>query len=1040
MVLGAASLFERVQWTRSSHAPPPAPIPLLDTITEAWTRAYAPGNPAALLRRLAWDDLDPDAVRRALATADPEIPDSAAAWTSWIDRYLAACLEPNGGIDANRAEAPFVDVLWPALQAASRELETRTSLRSRARLAPAAVRELGFQLLKDLTAHCELALLDAFRHQEGSATEDPSSRDRYQRFVRSMRTGGLARLFEAHPVLARHVSLLLEAWVTTSAELLTRLDADVAAIEEAFGAAAERVIDIAPALSDPHNGRRRVVKLTFESGLVLLYKPRDLRLDQVFAEFLVELAALGLSPAPSAAATLPCDGYGWVEFVAREDIPGREHAADWYRRAGALLCIAHLLRGRDLHMENVVATARGPVLIDLELLLQPVSAREQAGSGSAPDGTQRPAGASCLTTGFVSDLHTSAEGTLFDVGGLRGDGEGRTPVNRRVWTGLGSDAISYTTRPEFRIDPLNRPVCGGEPLAAEDHVDDILAGFEGAYRLIHRRREEIVRPGGALDRFAGRTTRVIGRPTDQYAAMLHLLAAPRYQQSGVLRSVTLDALNRAFVTADTKPPLWPLAQEERQDLERLDVPVFHARTDERAVYHGTRQVVPEQFAASGLDAARQRIASMDDADMDVQLSALQRALWDPLDARFETPLVLPSPPHGTSLPPGAEVVAHALWIAEEMAREGLEPEGTTRTTDFHLYDGRLGPALFHAAVAATTGDAAFRALALAAVDRLAAVMESDAPAAPLGICSGDGSLIYATTCIGRLLGESSPAELAGRLAERITADRIEADDVLDVSGGAAGAALALLAFHQHSGDPHALAGAIACGERLLASAQHDGAECSWTAADGRRYVGFAHGAAGIAVALIRLFRATGRQDFLAAAAGAHRFERRLYQKAAANWPVAAGDDGGPGEMMTAWCHGAPGMALARSLAATSLQDASLLADVTAALKTTAAVPVRLDDHLCCGSMGRCDVLLTAGETLRAPAAVEAAWRIALAVVGRAAAEGRYRLTSRGYEFRAFDAGFFRGLSGIGYQLLRLAAPSRLPSILAFELPSTASRS
>jgi lantibiotic modifying enzyme len=145
-------------------------------------------------------------------------------------------------------------------------------------------------------------------------------------------------------------------------------------------------------------------------------------------------------------------------------------------------------------------------------------------------------------------------------------------------------------------------------------------------------------------------------------------------------------------------------------------------------------------------------------------------------------------------------------------------------------------------------------------------------------------------------------------------------------------------------------------------------------------------------------------------------------------------------MMTAWCHGAPGMALARSLAATSLQDASLLADVTAALKTTAAVPVRLDDHLCCGSMGRCDVLLTAGETLRAPAAVEAAWRIALAVVGRAAAEGRYRLTSRGYEFRAFDAGFFRGLSGIGYQLLRLAAPSRLPSILAFELPSTASRS
>ena len=32
----------------------------------------------------------------------------------------------------------------------------------------------------------------------------------------------------------------------------------------------------------------------------------------------------------------------------------------------------------------------------------------------------------------------------------------------------------------------------------------------------------------------------------------------------------------------------------------------------------------------------------------------------------------------------------------------------------------------------------------------------------------------------------------------------------------------------------------------------------------------------------------------------------------------------------------------------------------------------------------------------------------------------------------FEPGFFQGLSGIGYQLLRLAAPSRLPSVLSFE--------
>ena len=79
MVLDAASLFERVDWTRSNHAPPPSATPVLDSISDAWVKAYAPGNPQALLRRLAWDGLDPDAVRRALTSADPDIPASARA-------------------------------------------------------------------------------------------------------------------------------------------------------------------------------------------------------------------------------------------------------------------------------------------------------------------------------------------------------------------------------------------------------------------------------------------------------------------------------------------------------------------------------------------------------------------------------------------------------------------------------------------------------------------------------------------------------------------------------------------------------------------------------------------------------------------------------------------------------------------------------------------------------------------------------------------------------------------------------------------------
>lgn len=1037
MILSAATIFERLAWAPPPDRPTPH-APQLGPLLDAWLRAYAPGNPGALQRRLAWDGFTAAQLAQALSLSADELPDTVPDWTGWIDRYLDACRQPASSGDRHGAEAPFVEILAPGWRIVREELDRTVEPAALARLSQVAWRALEDRLVRDLSIQAELALYAAFDRARGPQPRAPQTGGDgvYRQFIAGLRAGAMERLLTEHPVLARHVGVILAASVTAIRELVERLHHDAASIAGTFGQSADVVSRLVPALSDPHNGRRRVTSLTFDSGLSLVYKPRDIGLEQAFAAFLRELAGLGLDPSPRAPVALVRGDYGWVEFIRHEPLASPDAAPDWYRRAGALLCIAHLLRGRDLHMENVIATANGPVLIDLELLLQPVTTREAT---AAPAGSHVAAGPTCLVTGFVSDLQTAPDGTLFDVGGLRGDGAGRTPVDRRRWTNPGTDALSFESQKTFAVPPNNRPSVGPELLSAEDFVDEVLDGFERTYRLIHRHRGALLAPGGALDRFTGHATRVIGRPTDQYAAMLHLLAAPKYQSSGTLRSVTLDALNRAFATAEARPPLWTLATEERRSLERLDVPVFHARTDERAVYSGTTRIVEHQFARAGLDAVRDRIGSMNDADMDVQLSALRRALWDPLDARFSTPLVLP----GSSEPPpapGREVVAHALWIATELSTRAAGVSTPSRLDDFHLYDGALGPALFHAALAATTGDDVSRQAVADTVEQLETVLTHRRDEAGLlGACNGDGSIVYALTVIGRLLGDDRPVQLAARVAGRLTDARIAGDRVLDVSGGAAGAALALLALHRQTGDPDLLTRAALCGERLLATADRRAGECSWVAADGRRYVGFAHGAAGIAVALIRLFHSTGRREYLEAAAGAHQFEKRLYQQASANWPVTSGEDGGPGEVMTAWCHGAPGVSLARIIAATALQDPSLLAGVSGALKTTAAVPVRLDDHLCCGSLGRSDVLLTAGETLRSGPAIEAAWRIALGVVRRAAAEGRYRLTSHGYEFRAFDPGFFRGLSGIGYQLLRLAAPSRLPSVLAFELPRASSQ-
>jgi lantibiotic modifying enzyme len=83
-------------------------------------------------------------------------------------------------------------------------------------------------------------------------------------------------------------------------------------------------------------------------------------------------------------------------------------------------------------------------------------------------------------------------------------------------------------------------------------------------------------------------------------------------------------------------------------------------------------------------------------------------------------------------------------------------------------------------------------------------------------------------------------------------------------------------------------------------------------------------------------------------------------------------------------------------------------------------------------MGRCDVLFTAGRRLGRQESIDAAAALATVVEDQALARGYFQFVSYGSEYVVFEPGFFQGLSGIGYQLLRLAAPSRLPSVLAFE--------
>ena len=57
-----------------------------------------------------------------------------------------------------------------------------------------------------------------------------------------------------------------------------------------------KVITIETGLSDPHHKGRSVIAMTFASGLKLIYKPKDLGLEEKFFQLLATLNEKGISP------------------------------------------------------------------------------------------------------------------------------------------------------------------------------------------------------------------------------------------------------------------------------------------------------------------------------------------------------------------------------------------------------------------------------------------------------------------------------------------------------------------------------------------------------------------------------------------------------------------------------------------------------------------------------------------------------------------------------------------------------------------------
>jgi class II lanthipeptide synthase len=1021
---------------------------LADRRLAAWCQSSASGDRVLFEKRLERDGLSAAQVLQSLRAVRRNTAASPPPWitdATWID---AALQRPNDNQNfpgiAEAEPCAFEQLLAPVVAEADRQVWSDLDARISANLNESARGSLRHALLRSLSELAAPAFYERFAKARGVG---------YAHFVSDMKTGGLRRLFEDKPVLLRLIAVLTRQWIDASREFAVRLEADLAAIgrDLLHSAAGTRAIKIEGGLSDPHNSGRSVLIVSFESGARVVYKPKDLRLDVAWRALAERLNRSNPPLELKAARAIARNGYGWTEFIAHSGCASQEGCERFFRRAGAWLALFHCFVTTDMHQENMIAAGEHPVPIDLETILQASAEEHKAKdpTSAAFDAANEIIGNSVMMVGLLPAYGRSAFNNVFAMGGMTADWNSRTVVK---WNDINSDAMRPAKAKEVGQSNPNLPHVDGRYAKLAEHVDSFVAGFEDYAIFLSRWRNS--KSDSLFEGFAGLPVRRVLRPTRFYYMLLQRLKNHRTMDDGVLWSAQADFVARLAEWERDSDPLWPLLRAERNALTTLNVPHFVVPSDGDTI-SDVNGSAARTGAEPGLPRALARFKSFDAKEIAWQVEVIRenaRSAAGVVAAPASKGAPADIPPSQKPLGPAKDIfLAEAGHIAGELehyairrgpgaAWIGLDWLGDAEVFQLvclgpDLYNGASGIALFLGAHAAVTRSEPSRDLALAALSHLRRNLRGNhaarmARALGIGGALGMGSIVYALAVAAKCLHSDDLLADALRAAELCTDALIGADRHLDVMGGSAGAILGLLRLYRDTGSSAVLGRASKCGDHLLAQNRVGSAGYRTWIGQGsgeRGLNGMSHGAAGFAYALASLAAATSREDFARAAAECMAFEDASYDAPHRNWPDLRASEP---HWLCQWCHGAPGIGLARlATAKTQKLDAQTVAtDIRRAVEGVEQGHPTPLDTLCCGTLGGIEFFCEAGATLKRGDLRELAVQRLLEVVERAAAAGDYRWNSGK---RQFNLGLFRGLAGLGYTLLRRVDAS-LPNVLIWE--------
>ena len=826
--------------------------------------------------------------------------------------------------------------------------------------------ELTEQLLnfymRPLVAHVKKISAQGLLHGE-------TPEERYEDYCRRWYEDFQDDFYASYPLLPHVHTTIVDQFYIAVSEIFERVQTHESDIRKLLGVTDDDPLKLESLVlaGDHHNGGRTGCILVFQQGIVV-YKPRSVEGEQAYYNIIQKLAAHG-APDMRAARVVAGDGYGFMEFIEREETDFSSKG--FLESSGRLAALLYALQTKDMHEENLIPLSEGPVPVDLETMLHPIHT-------VADDDPVIPADSAFLyklrgisTSALLPTrlMRSDPSQGYVDIGFIQGE-QGVNPfAGMSVERPFRDDAVVRFVRESVPEDTGNTSEAGSDELEQQRNLHAARAyffarGFAQMYRWICENRYTVLE--AVRVECTGIILRAVLQPTMHYSQLVRMLGSPEALAS---QDVFKTIIFRTAAFAPNRPLKIIIAEAE--SLSRLDVPFFTHRTDLSDI------LSPHETAATGvsvqknaLEETLSHITDMNEADLEDQLNQIWNAFVSPYPAN-----TLVSQPADAwrgrdnlqserdfsstvadylaiRLYPGLAEESPWTWAAPV---PGTQQQHTgawdTAVLGLDLYSGSLGPALSLAQAAHTLENEEYAQAAYRVFDPIADVVFSEDMSFELPdemrdtAFMGEPGIAFTLAGAGEYLNDPRLKEaatvLGNRAAERLVQAEHPSPDYLT---GQVGSAALLLGYDLTEDRQQALLQVL---DRHAQDIIDGRVEEEWWS-----HSGFAHGISASIFALSRWTRHMPSKERAQHAVKILLDRLREFDNGQ-SWESQISGQGSRGGV---WCHGTAGISLALAAVQVWMPELSTRADLERAVHHALHEGTGRNLTYCHGDLGTLDIL------------------------------------------------------------------------------------